>query len=134
MIKQLAHVCIHSPDLEATEKFYFEALALERGFVFMKEGEKFGFYIKLGSSTFIEVFKGERSSEGSIKHLAIEVSDIDEVISSLRSHGFQATDKKLGADSSWQSWTEDPSGVKIEFHEYTDRSMQLNGGICEVNW
>ena len=95
MIKQLAHLCIHSNDLAATEKFYFEALGLEKGFTFMKDGNPFGFYIKLGNSTFIEVFKGNLSSEGSIKHLAVEVDDIDQVIKKLRKAGFEATDKKL---------------------------------------
>ncbi len=134
MIKQLAHLCIHSNDLAATEKFYFEALGLEKGFTFMKDGNLFGFYIKLGNSTFIEVFKGDLSSEGSIKHLAVEVDDIDQVIKKLRKAGFEATDKKLGADNTWQCWTEDPNGVKIEFQQYTADSMQLNGGICEVDW
>ncbi len=134
MIKQLAHVCIHSPDLAATENFYFESLGLEKAFTIMKDGAVFGFYVNLGTSTFIEVFKGDRAQEGSIKHMALEVDDIDKVIAALREHGFAATDKKLGADNSWQSWTADPNGVQIEFHQYTATSLQLTGGICEVDW
>jgi catechol 2,3-dioxygenase-like lactoylglutathione lyase family enzyme len=134
MIKQLAHVCIHAEDLTVTETFYVEVLGLERGFTFMKDGTEVGFYIKLGASTFIEVFQGKPSDEGSIKHFAIEVDDIDTVINKLRSHGCEATDKKLGIDHSWQSWTQDPNGIRIEFHQYTADSLQLKGGIGEVNW
>ncbi|MGE9297321.1 MAG: VOC family protein [Puniceicoccales bacterium] len=134
MIKQLAHLCINSPDLDATSKFYCGALGLEKGFEFQRDGALFGYYLKLGSNTFIEVFQGEAGPEGNIRHLAIEVDDIDAVIAHLREAGYEATEKKLGADHSWQSWTTDPSGVRIEFHEYTNNSLQLNGGVCHVNW
>ena len=134
MIKQLAHLCIHSSDFAATERFYFKALGLERGFTFEKEGQLFGFYIQLGNQTFIEVFQGESGQPGNINHLALEVDDIDAVIASLREHDFEVGEKSLGPDHSWQAWTNDPNGVRIEFHQYTDRSMQVHGGVCPVNW
>lgn len=134
MIKRLAHICIHSEDLAKTEKFYCDVLDLEKGFIFMKNDAPFGFYIRVGGDSFIEVFKGDPGAVGNIDHLAIETDDIDQVISKLRSNGFDATDKKLGCDKSWQSWTKDPSGVKIEFHQYTDESLQYRGGVCEVDW
>jgi len=31
-------------------------------------------------------------------------------------------------------WTEDPDGVNIEFHQYTENSSQVVGGTVEVNW
>ncbi|MCH8556639.1 MAG: VOC family protein [Balneolia bacterium] len=134
MIKRLAHICIHSEDLTETERFYCGALGLEKGFIFEKDDALFGFYIKLGGDSFIEVFKGQPGAIGNINHLAIETDDIEKVITELRAHGFKATDKKLGGDHTWQSWTEDPSGVRIEFHQYTADSMQFKGGICEVDW
>ena len=134
MIKHLAHVCIHSTDLNETARFYFEGLGLERGFEFSKDNALFGYYINLGENTFIEVFKGEPGVEGNIRHLAIEVDDMDETILRLRKHGYEVGDKTLGADHSWQAWTADPDGVKIEFHEYTQDSLQLTGGTCLVDW
>ncbi|MFP8490005.1 VOC family protein [Gracilimonas sp. Q87] len=134
MIAQLAHICIHTNDLTETERFYCEALGLEKGFKFEKDMALFGFYVKLGEKTFIEVFKGEPGGVGNIDHLAIETDDIDLVISKLRTNGFEATDKELGGDKTWQSWTKDPNGVRIEFHQYTNESMQFRGGICEVDW
>lgn len=134
MITRLAHICIHTQDLTETEQFYCEVLGLEKAFVFEKDDALFGFYIKLGGDSFIEVFKGKPGSVGNINHLAIETDDIDDVITRLRSHGFEATDKKLGADHTWQTWTKDPNGVRIEFQQYTDKSLQFRGGVCEVDW
>ncbi|MCB0008730.1 MAG: VOC family protein [Anaerolineales bacterium] len=134
MIKRLAHICIHTHDLEETGRYYFDGLGLEKGFEFIKNGALFGYYIKLGDSTFIEVFQGKNSEVGNINHLAIEVDDIDAVIARLQAHGYEVGAKKLGADNSWQAWTADPNGVRIEFHEYTPTSMQLVGGQCQVNW
>ena len=134
MIKRLSHICIHTKNLAETERFYCEILGLEKGFIFMKDDALFGFYIKLGNDSFIEVFKGDPGAVGNINHIAIETNDIDQVITKLRSNGFDATDKKLGGDHTWQSWTEDPNGVRIEFHQYTEKSLQFSGGICEVDW
>jgi catechol 2,3-dioxygenase-like lactoylglutathione lyase family enzyme len=136
MIKQLAHLCIHTDSLDKTSHFYCDVLELEKGFDFERNGSLFGYYLKLGVNTFIEVFQNAKPSDvvGNINHMAIEVDDIDQVIAALRNNGFEATDKKLGADHSWQSWTTDPNGVRIEFHQYTTESMQLTGGVCIVNW
>lgn len=134
MIKQLAHLCIHTQDLAETERFYCEALGCERGFEFERNGRLFGFYLKLGQNTFIEVFEGNPGDVGNINHLSLEVDDIDQVIASVKAHGYDVGEKSLGADQSWQAWTEDPNGVRIEFHEYTPDSMQLVGGTCVVDW
>lgn len=134
MIKRLAHICIHTNDLAETQRFFCDALGLEKGFEFEKDGALFGFYIKLGGKTFVEVFKGEPAEVGNIDHIAIETDDIDQVISELRANGYEATDKKLGGDNTWQSWTRDPNGVRIEFHQYTDDSLQFKGGVCQVDW
>ncbi len=134
MITRLAHICIHTLDLQETERFYCDVLGLEKGFIFEKDDALFGFYLKLGNDSFIEVFKGDPGEIGNINHIAIQTDDIDQVIGKLRSGGFEATDKKLGGDHTWQSWTKDPNGVRIEFHQYTDESMQFRGGVCKVDW
>ena len=132
MIKQLAHICIHSNDLAKTEKFYCEGLGLEKGFEFIKEEECIGFYLKFGNQTFIEVFKGDPPEVGNINHFALETEQMDQLIENLNSLGYKATDKILGEDHSWQSWTTDPNGVRIEFHQYTEKSLQIKGGICSL--
>ena len=134
MIKQLAHLCIHSPDLAATQHFYCEALAMPIRFRFDKNGELFGFYLDCGGGTFIEVFQGVAGPVGKINHLALEVEDLDEGRQRLASFGYAVGEKKMGADQSWQAWGEDPHGTRIEFHQYTDESMQIVGGVCVVDW
>lgn len=130
MIKQLAHICIRTHSLAETARFYGDGMGLEKGFVFERRGEPFGFYLKVGQNTFIEVFQGTPGEEGNIRHVAIEVSDLDGVVARLREHGYEVTEKKLGADHSWQAWVTDPNGVRIEFHEYTEESCQRVGGTC----
>ena len=134
MIKQLAHICLHATDLEKTAAFYCDGLGMERFFDFEKDGEPFGYYLKAGANTFIEVFKGEPPAVGNINHVALEVDDMDALHERLRSNGIAVTEKKLGADQSWQSWLEDPSGVRIELHQYTPESSQFTGRTCIVNW
>ena len=134
MIKQLAHVCIHARDLDATRRFYCDTLGAEVGFDFQRDGRGFGYYLKLGASTFIEVFEGEPGGEGNIRHLALEVDDIQAVVTALREHGAEASDPQFGDDHAWQAWTTDPNGVRIELHQYTEKSMQLVGGVCKVTW
>lgn len=133
MIKQLAHVCIHTTDLQKTHHFYTVVLGLKEAFRFVSKDEPFGYYFALGSNTFIEVFKGDPGGVGAIKHLAIEVEDMDDMIRRVRDHGVEIGEKKRGADRTWQVWVSDPNGVRIEFQEYTAESMQFKGGICEKN-
>ena len=134
MIKRLAHVCIHTSNLQETARFYCDALGMERYFDFEKEGNLFGYYLDVGDNTYIEVFQGDPGEVGNIHHLALEVDDIDSVISRVRENGFEIGDKSLGADDSWQAWMEDPNGVKIELHQYTPKSCQIIRRTCIVNW
>jgi catechol 2,3-dioxygenase-like lactoylglutathione lyase family enzyme len=57
MITRLAHICIHTDNLTETERFYCEALSLEKGFTFEKDGDLFGFYIKLGEKPSLRFLK-----------------------------------------------------------------------------
>jgi len=135
MIKQLAHACIFSSDLAATQAFYCGALGLEKTFDFIKDGELYGFYLALGNGTFLEVFAEEPAGSLSrIRHLCFEVDDIDASIAQLDKQGVKHTEKKLGGDHTWQTWIKDPDGIDIEFHQYTDKSSQRCGTNCLVDW
>jgi lactoylglutathione lyase/glyoxylase I family protein len=136
MIKQLAHACIVSSDLAAAEKFYCGALGFRKIFDFIKAGALYGFYLALGNGTFLEVF-GEAANDSSaprIKHLCFEVEDIDLAVEELDAKQVVHTEKKLGADHTWQIWIKDPDGIDIEFHQYTGKSSQLTGTACPVDW
>lgn len=137
LIKQVAHICIGATDLEAAENFYCNLLGMERGFDFLKDGELIGFYAKAGENTFIEIFiEGATPNfeRPIIRHLCLEVDDIDGVIAELRSKDVDVTDKKMGGDQSLQAWLTDPSGVSIELMQYTAESSQLTGKPCIVDW
>ena len=131
----LAHVCIESRDLEATENFY-RALGLTRQFEFRnRQGELVGFYLAFGNGTFIEVIKNKKAGgDGIVKHFAIEVDDVDEAHERLAAAGFSATEKQYAGDRNWMITCHDPSGVFIELQQYTAESMQRLGGICDVDY
>jgi catechol 2,3-dioxygenase-like lactoylglutathione lyase family enzyme len=135
MIKQLAHTCIISSDLAATEAFYCGALGLGKTFEFIKDGALYGFYLNLGNGTFLEVFAEPAEDRPSrIRHLCFEVEDIDRAVAELDAKQVVHTEKKLGADQTWQIWIKDPDGIDIEFHQYTEKSSQLTGAACLVDW
>jgi glyoxylase I family protein len=137
MLKQIAHVCILSADLKATEHFYCELLGLSKLFNFDKDGRVIGFYLGLDNRTSIEVFENAHAAAARgavIDHLCLEVDDIAALIAHLRSHDIAITDKKLGCDHTWQAWVTDPGGVRLELFEYTPESSQFTGADCLVDW
>ncbi|MBN1676547.1 MAG: VOC family protein [Kiritimatiellae bacterium] len=133
MIDCLAHVCIAAKNLAASERFYCEALGLEKVFNFIREDAVIGFYLRVSDRTYIEVFAQQEVAAHAghpIRHFCLAVADIDAVAAKLNAYGYPVGEKKLGADQSWQVWTTDPAGVRIEFHQYTERSSQFTGADC----
>jgi len=137
MIKTLAHICLHSKDLNQSLDFYCGALGLRRHFDFFKDGALFGFYLQVGPGHFIEIFKTDPNAEirsQRIHHFCLEVEDIDAMRDSLIKHGVAVTPKKLGCDQTWQFWCKDPDGTDLEFQQYTAQSSQLTRKNCTVDW
>jgi glyoxylase I family protein len=133
MIKGFAHICLGATDLAAVERFYCLGLGLTKAFEFVSNGVVTGFYLEVSPRNYIEVFRQDEvdaHTKSPMLHFCLEVNDIDEVGQRLIAHGYTATPKLLGVDHSWQMWTKDPSGVGIEFHQYTDRSCQLTHTTC----
>ncbi|MBT8078628.1 MAG: VOC family protein [Gammaproteobacteria bacterium] len=135
MKSKLAHVCIETSDLDETEAFY-GLLGLQRRFEFRnQDNDLVGFYLAFGNDTFIEAIKvSELKTEGTIKHFAIEVDDLDGCYQSLTQAGVEVTEKKLEGDNTLMITCHDPNGVYIEIQSYTDASMQFHGGECRVNY
>lgn len=135
MIRRLAHVCLKVPDLDAMHRFCVEALGLSVKFEFRRGDERIGFYVACGEHTFIEVFAAEEKAPGNVDHLCLEVEDLDAAIARARAAGFDLLHpRRKGRDHSWQAWLLGPGGVRVEFHEYTPESLQVNGGVCQVDW
>ena len=136
-IKQVAHVCIFAQDLQVTEDFWTGVMGLPIAFRFTRNGRPYGFYLDGGGRTNIEVFEKSAASysdSNQINHICFEVTSLDEAVAALRSKGAEVTEKKLGVDNTWQAWTADPNGVKIELFEYTADSAQFVGGDRVANW
>lgn len=134
--KQLAHVCILARDLAETRDFYRDVLGMDVAFNFAREGEWIGFYLAAGGRSHVEVFARSEAAAGRspIDHLCLEVASIEEAVAHIRARGVAITDSKLGCDDTWQAWTADPNGVRIELFEYTDRSAQVTGGDRVADW
>lgn len=135
MSARLAHVCLHTTDLQATEQFY-GLLGLRRQFDFQnRQGELVGFYLKFGNLSFIEVILvGALEPGGVLRHFAIEVPDVAETEKTLRAAGVAVTERHLAGDRNWMITCHDPNGVFIEIQQYTADSMQRVGGVCEVDY
>jgi catechol 2,3-dioxygenase-like lactoylglutathione lyase family enzyme len=134
MIK-LAHVCIESADLDATERFY-ACLGLKRQFEFRNpQGLLVGFYLKFDDTTFVEVIAVQRvREEGGVRHFAMETGDVDALCRALRAGGFEVSEPHQAGDHNRMATCRDPNGIFIELQQYGAASMQLHGGVCEVNY
>lgn len=128
MIVGLAHVCFTVADLDASIAFYQDKLGFKHAFDFINDsGKRFGVYLHIGDRNFIELFEGkvDPSVKGqSYRHICLEVKDINNTTSHLRSLGIEVSEVKMGSDHSWQAWLTDPDDNRIELHEYTPESKQ----------
>jgi len=138
-IRQVAHVCVLSHDIKASEHFYCTVLGLKKVFNFTRKGGVMGFYLDAGGRTNVEVFENPNApfaAQGQADHLCFEVASLDKAMEALRAHKIEirGNAKSLGVDDTWQAWIKDPSGTKIELFEYTVKSAQFAGGDREANW
>lgn len=128
MITGIAHVCFTVRDLEASVRFYRDALGLRPAFDFINDkGARFGAYLHAGQRTFVELFQGEvgeAPAKPSYRHFCLEVDDIEATVADLKARGVEVSPPKLGSDRSWQAWLADPDGNRIELHAYTAQSKQ----------
>jgi catechol 2,3-dioxygenase-like lactoylglutathione lyase family enzyme len=131
VITGIAHNCFIVRDLDAAESFYIEKLGLAHGFDFINaEGRRRGVYLRVGDSSFLELFVGQHdgSQSGSYRHVCLQVDDIAATVAAWRAAGVEVSEPVLEMDLSWQAWLSDPDGNRIELHEYTPESWQVVQG------
>lgn len=146
-IKELGHLAFKCQDLKKSEEFYSKVLGFERKFCLYygnrtdsdyssSADKEWIVYMKVSDGLFLELFDAEGATELSVpqwdkfnyQHLALIVDDIHEACSELKKHGVPIdSEPELGIDNTWQMWSHDPDGNKIEFMQYTDKSYQLVG-------
>ena len=138
MIRQLAHVCFFTDQLETMVAFYRDGLGFSVKFTLnTDDDELMGYYFDCGAATFIEIFdqrlavkqwggQVQTLQPGSqYKHFCLEVTGLAEVKTMLERRGIAVDNMKKGVDHSLQAWITDPDGNAIELMEYTHESLQL---------
>lgn len=132
---RLAHVCIESTGLAASETFY-GLLGLTRQFDFRNgEGDLVGFYLKFANETFLEVVAvSQVTPQARFRHFAIETTDLEARCAALIGAGHAPSKIERGADGTWVATCHDPSGIFLELHQYSDESLQRLGGVCRVEY
>lgn len=142
IIKQLAHLCFYTNQLDTMVAFYRDVLGFPVRFTMRTDdGFEFGYYFATGQTTFIEIFDqagavkqwggdlSPRKPNDGVRygHFCLEVLGLDEAVAELRAKGVEVRNIKTGVDHSRQAWITDPDGNSIELMEYTPKSLQLTG-------
>jgi catechol 2,3-dioxygenase-like lactoylglutathione lyase family enzyme len=147
MVKQIAHLCFKTSQLERMTGFYRDGLGATAKFRYLrKDGTVIGAYFAFGERTFLEIFDhadAHRRSHstkpfealeelrdpwlGRYNHFCFEVQDLDNYVTLLESRGIAVTGRKIGNDRSHQAWIKDPDGNLIELQQYTPLSRQFTG-------
>lgn len=141
VIRQLAHLCFYTNQLDAMVAFYRDQLGFSVPFTMKNDdGFQFGYYFDLGNATFLEVFdqKGAvkqwggdltpRTPNNGVRfgHFCLEVIGLEETCAELATRGVKILRApSTGMDHSRQAWLEDPDGNSIELMEYTGKSLQF---------
>jgi len=145
IIRQLAHLCFFTHQLDAMVAFYRDRMGFPVAFTMRNDDDfEFGYYFELGNTTYLEVF----DQAGAVKlwggytpprkpndgvyygHFCLEVLGLDETCAELRERGVVIERPiKTGIDHSRQAWIKDPDGNLIELMEYTAKSLQLTDGV-----
>ena len=135
MIK-LAHVCIESADLEATERFY-GCLGLRRQFEFRNPaGLLIGYYLKFDDETFLEVIRVEAvRDEGAVRHFAIESDDIEAPAPTPAGRGLRRERKASRRRRDVDGHLPGPERTcSSSCTNTTSKSMQQHGGVCVIDY
>lgn len=147
MIKQLAHLCLKTSQLEVMTAFYRDILGAKVTFSYLnKAGQPIGRYFAFGQTTFLEIFDHADAHRRSnspkplepleeprdawlmrYNHFCLQIEGLDAYVALLESRGVTVTGRKTGNDRSRQAWVKDPDGNLIELQEYTAQSRQFTG-------
>lgn len=134
-LTKLEHYLVISDDIEATRRFYCDALGMRVGFRPTLEFD--GYWLYVGDVPCIHVAEREsykRYSEGigipvtdgnpgtgMIDHVAFNADDFDGMLERLRSHGIEPKQNRVDEIGLRQLFLDDPSGVKIEINFFVGK-------------
>ena len=131
LIQGLAHTAYNVSDMEASLKFYEEALGFEKAFDLPDhKGDPWIIYLYAGGGQFIELFytaPGSPKQTGRIgsDHLCLLTDDINRVAENIKATGHPLdAEVNFASDGNWQCWTHDPDGNRIEIMQMGEDSLQ----------
>ena len=133
MITNIAHNAVTVKDMEASIRFYTEALGFRRAFEIARPetGEPWIVYLSICRGQFLELFYGGETDNPwndaliGFNHFCFEVDDIFDAVKKVRDAGYAVDiEPKQGADSNWQAWVTDPNGIRIELMKIAPDSPQ----------
>jgi glyoxylase I family protein len=123
---RIHHVAIICSDYEKSKNFYVEVL----GFsiiqeTFRKERDSYKLDLKVSETEQIELFSFPNPPQRvnnpeacGLRHLAFEVSDIDEIVSQLQIKGIQVEDIRIDEITGKKyTFFRDPDGLPLELYE-----------------
>jgi len=138
MIRQLAHNCFYSENVDDMCHFYHVVLGLKVKFTLKNEaGIDFGYYLECGNSTFIELFDKKKANAewggdknplihgNYFRHFCLEVVDLEDFVKQITLKNWKISGITIGKDNAKQAWISDPDGNLIELIQYTNESLQL---------
>ncbi|BCP51500.1 lactoylglutathione lyase [Kaistia sp. 32K] len=144
----LAHIAIKVKEEARTLAFYRDGLGFPEMFRLNHEdGRLWLAYLRISDTQYLEVFpeaEGDAASRpgtNGIDHICLQVEGIDEVAERVKANGIalcrwtQTPDGPallpdpdaapvLGQDGNRQFWIKDPDGIRIEFMEMAEGSLQ----------
>lgn len=100
--------------------------------------KKWHVYLEMAENQFLEFFyqykakcqMDDLKKYYGYQHFSIQVDDIKETYQTLIDRGITPdTEIRRGPDYTYQFWLTDPDGNSLEMMEYTEKSLQVIGGV-----
>ena len=114
--EQVSHLLLQATDLERTAAFYSDVVGFD-----ITERTEFGdgrSLVKLHVGMGLTELQDDRADSGqAIEHIAFEISDIDELVASLRRHDVTIDDGPKSTIYGTSVYFFDPDGNRIECHD-----------------
>lgn len=129
-LKKMEHYLVISDDIEATARFYCDALGMKAGF---RPALEFpGYWLYLGDTACIHIAEWETyavwtkqvgipistraEGTGPLDHIAFNASGFDETVDRLEDLGITVSQNKLDDIGLRQLFIKDPNGLMIELN------------------
>jgi catechol 2,3-dioxygenase-like lactoylglutathione lyase family enzyme len=122
----VAHIGLHTDNLDAARKFYGQELGYEEAFKLNKpDGSLMLVYFKVNDHQYIEIFPDWKGPEQLVlSHIAFETDNAQQLRDYLASKGVKVPGKlSPGLDGNLSFMIKDPDGHDIEFVQYMPGSL-----------